>query len=514
MSKNKIKISLVIIILMLNIIVASVEVKADQGKYDPRDMNMMTEVKNQEEIGVCWDFGGTATLESYLKLHGYGEFDFSEEDARWWTSKEEDGTGWDRFQDLYGWQETMIGYLVRDKGILLEEDMPYRSVNFKTEINDELKGDFNVSDIVFLTSDMDEIKNAIKKYGAVCARYLYDSQYESEDRNAYYCNSEFDFLDGHIISIVGWDDNYARENFNNNNMPSKNGAWLVKNSWGPYNFENGYVWISYEDKYILKTDINYAIMGIKSIKNRKIYEYDKYGAISVVSMNDFNEYVDYRKISGANVYEFNDKYNCLESVTFMTDSVGAEYEISYCDSKTIDQGGFNGIVIGRGNVQHKGYTTAQIENCYTSSGKGAIVLTIDYKTKDEIANIGCEIARGLDYVPRVNEGESYIILDGTPIDTMEYNPINFTIKVSMKKSDKVKIDRFTLGELDLLNFINKDNDIIVKVDTDMCGSNLKLNLKLNGEDSKIISIDNDKIGTNVYDSDILDRKSTRLNSSH
>ena len=34
----------------------------------------------------------------------------------------------------------------------------------------------------------------------------------------------------HAIQVVGWDDNYSRDNFKE--RPEKDGAWLCKNSWG------------------------------------------------------------------------------------------------------------------------------------------------------------------------------------------------------------------------------------------------------------------------------------------
>ena len=36
----------------------------------------------------------------------------------------------------------------------------------------------------------------------------------------------------HVVCIVGWDDTYSRENFNEGHLPEGDGAWIVKNSWG------------------------------------------------------------------------------------------------------------------------------------------------------------------------------------------------------------------------------------------------------------------------------------------
>ena len=36
----------------------------------------------------------------------------------------------------------------------------------------------------------------------------------------------------HAVVIIGWDDNYPKENFLEGHQPPENGAWLVRNSWG------------------------------------------------------------------------------------------------------------------------------------------------------------------------------------------------------------------------------------------------------------------------------------------
>jgi hypothetical protein len=45
---------------------------------------------------------------------------------------------------------------------------------------------------------------------------------------------------------VGWDDAFPKTNFKI--PPVNDGAWLVKNSWGPFFGHDGYFWISYEDR--------------------------------------------------------------------------------------------------------------------------------------------------------------------------------------------------------------------------------------------------------------------------
>lgn len=55
-----------------------------------------------------------------------------------------------------------------------------------------------------------------------------DNYYNSDNAALYYNGSES--VD-HDVALVGWDDNYDRNNFNN--TPPGNGAWIIRNSWGP-----------------------------------------------------------------------------------------------------------------------------------------------------------------------------------------------------------------------------------------------------------------------------------------
>jgi len=62
----------------------------------------------------------------------------------------------------------------------------------------------------------------------------------------FYCYYNF-AIEGtnHAIAIVGWDDNFSRNNFVED--PGEDGAWLVKNSWGAGFADGGFMWISYKD---------------------------------------------------------------------------------------------------------------------------------------------------------------------------------------------------------------------------------------------------------------------------
>ena len=101
---------------------------------------------------------------------------------------------------------------------------------------------------------------ASKESAAIWAHYTFDRSYDPTDKSS--VNHKV-FTSNHAVCIVGYDDNFPKEYFNDpNGTIGGNGAWLVKNSWGSVDAEDpakasfwgnngsGYFWLSYYDQSI------------------------------------------------------------------------------------------------------------------------------------------------------------------------------------------------------------------------------------------------------------------------
>lgn len=101
------------------------------------------------------------------------------------------------------------------------------------------------------------VKKAVQEYGAAgIMLYLNRSLMMTDSTGTYtYYDTEgtSDRSGSHTVVIVGWDDNYSKDNFQEGNRPSSDGAWLVRNSWGSSARDPDYFWVSYETSSLQKS---------------------------------------------------------------------------------------------------------------------------------------------------------------------------------------------------------------------------------------------------------------------
>ena len=120
------------------------------------------------------------------------------------------------------------------------------------------------------------IKTHIMNYGSI-----YCSTRSPVSKNEFFYDIEEKETEPHAVSIIGWDDNYSKENFVSptGRKPEHDGAYIAANSWGTEWGDKGCFYISYEDcsvhnglSGVISTDKE-DLININKIKNKKLKKY-------------------------------------------------------------------------------------------------------------------------------------------------------------------------------------------------------------------------------------------------
>lgn len=222
-----------------------------------------TTIRNQMNTNSCWAFASLGALETNLAMRDYNSskgpvvYDFSEKHMNYATAK---SSFLDNKTNEYGFSKEVseggnfymaIQYLTNGLGAIDEEDLPFENSEEDIDIseiqNKEVKttlydtAEFESVDSSEKEVVMDSMKEHIANYGGIYAGIsgasIFGDNYNNET-GAMYCSDSFSNPIDHAVTIIGWDDNYSVDNFNENNRPTTNGAWIIKNSWGEEITEN------------------------------------------------------------------------------------------------------------------------------------------------------------------------------------------------------------------------------------------------------------------------------------
>ena len=185
------------------------------------------------------------------------------------------------------------------------------------------------------------VKQAIIDYGAIGISYYAGqataAQVDGDDKymnkvgdDYYYYTLKSQSVANHEIAVVGWDDSVPATNFrtydDNGNMrtPSKNGAWLCRNSWGNYSSSNGgYFWMTYDETSL--NDTMYAIDVMPPDTYKYNYHYDTTGSTTNISIGDATKN---NTLRAANVFKVSNTVNqTLDAVSVAIQSPNSNMTI-------------------------------------------------------------------------------------------------------------------------------------------------------------------------------------------
>lgn len=425
------------------------------SKFDLRDYNYVSGIKDQEDTQMCWAFATLDSVESNLLVNNKGSYNFSEAHLELSTQNS-------LFNSLLpivrnfnvgGNYLLSSSYFANRFGPVLEDDVPFSLVTdtiagTKTAILADISNKnvpFVVNDVAYVGSDqgvcsadtISDVKKYLVNNGAIAGYMYFDFLSENarlDDSNNIidiFSNGPYYYYDGssyvsfagtnissnqmsnHGITIVGWDDSIPASSFSK--RPSRDGAWIVKNSYGEqyslseqltFNIgDKGYYYVSYDD-----INICTVLFGFYNVTNEKednVYIHDTAGInFGVIPSSD--------DIFLANIFTKKSDYSeVLKKVNFYSSGKDLKYDILFSNSDNLS----TLSKIASGVTNNAGYVSVDIPSTSINNSKYVLGVRF-YNIKNKVVDLykysdNLQSSNVIGYSLNVTKGLSYVSVDGS-----------------------------------------------------------------------------------------------------
>ncbi len=383
-------------------------------KYDLREKGRISQIRDQGAYGTCWAFAAISALESSL---------LPEENPAFSVDHMSLSNSFHVNQQDGGEYTMGMAYLAAWQGPVYEEDDPYGD----GESDSTLIPVRHVQEMRIIDGkDYEGIKAAVFKYGGVESS-LYSTLRSSQSNSLYYDKEHKAYCyigtekPNHDVVIIGWDDNYPKENF-----PVSlegDGAFICQNSWGEEFGDGGIFYVSYYDTNIGTHNVVYT--RVEETDNYDhIYQSDLCGWVGQMG------YDEREHIYGANVFtaEGNEE---IAAASFYATGAGTSYQL-YVVNNYKDESSFSARqMAAEGTLTQAGYYTIDFkEPVPVAKGeKYAIVLYVSTPGSTHPMAIEYDTGDALMESVDLNDGEGYISYNGIKfVNVKSKNDCNLCIK--------------------------------------------------------------------------------------
>lgn len=453
----------------------------------------VTSVKAQSPWGTCWAFGSLSAVESNYILKTGESADtvgFSVRYQAWFAYAEDHGEGMVAVDnaakrlDFGANRDVSTAVLSSWSGPALESAAPYENNDGTIEKepdwslsdsllrNSDAMADAHVQNVDFLPNTatfndeehkdytysqeaVNTIKETLMENGAVEVSYYAEASRPGDEPDFTYLNSSEDGtksqytyeykVANHMVSIVGWDDNYSADNFvKGENRPGGDGAWIVKNSWGSYLdkteeqwkknkdlvpvSQDGYFYLSYYDmsvndftayevdadtdgQYAYDNNYQYDYLGFKSPDSRKPSDEGCSGITANVFTTAGTETL--KAVSVTTV-----ESDCTADIQVYKVASGTTDpragELVAEKNVTLPNGGYHTIDLDEAIDLDAGESFAVVETIRNSQGEG--YAPIERGSGAEVSNEDGDEGCTVRYIAGVDVGQSFLYQDGTWVD--------------------------------------------------------------------------------------------------
>lgn len=420
------------------------DILASNDTFDLRDYYDIS-VKDQGLTESCWAFSLLSSAELNMQMKTGETVDLSERHMNYATSSSfYDGTNEMAFNRKASEGSSFIiglAYMTNGQGMVLENEMEFSNDTSDISLSEiDIDPSYYVKEYEILptiykvksgneTLYLDEygesyseeeveelrqvIKNHIVEYGGISA-YTVGSAYEFYSNKddifsstSYYCN-DMSYNVDHAVTIIGWDDNYSKDNFTGSAKPEKDGAYIVLNSYSEDAFDNGFMYISYEDVWIEST--LYGIKEISPIDYENLYQHDEFGGNVPITLQSSNGQ-SYQEQYYASIYSRDE--NDFEELTdiAITTNQYAEFEV-YVNPNGSELTSHNLQLVATTDILSPGYNTISFDGIKLTGNEFAIV--VKQKAVDQSCYIMIEakIDNTMYSTASAEIGNSRVSLDG------------------------------------------------------------------------------------------------------